>query len=516
MRAVGRKRRRSDHGDSVVSRTTRARHGVTETASPAVAPQPDEHSSPPTDRWDTSKPANWTHTKLRAALEDIGIVVPITIPKKTLLQLYSANIKQVSNATSSNTGSGESLLDAVVRDLPLQAPVPGPSNLAPMQVRAQPECTSVLSGSQRDPNFTSPSSTTVRAQPEAATQVDNNNMAATVANDVRFSHLATQINSLQQSMDTIASKVGCSTSLDNRASQPDQIAVAASNLTARTLAQVMPQHATNSVIFGTANVLGVALDSLPSMDTVTPSLRKAIQEGKDINFNSFFINGHEFGEVRSVELGGDVVRLKNSDARMSKNLGMDQFIIAFGIYSRIMCEAFPSRLAELNAYLQFLIEINNSYPGQAFYTYHKYFAAQSYAALQKGIRIDWSIPNQGLYTKVVGGLKADSCKICYSIMHKTPFCPQNMDRANVRSSVNRPTLATDTKPPSIYHHGHEICNNFNGAKGCFRITCHRAHVCSTCFGVHSAAAHTTNLESPGGHTQAKTAHAQKLAITNHQ
>ena len=33
--------------------------------------------------------------------------------------------------------------------------------------------------------------------------------------------------------------------------------------------------------------------------------------------------------------------------------------------------------------------------------------------------------------------------------------------------------------------GNEICNNFNGDKGCFRANCLRAHICLNCHKAHS-------------------------------
>jgi hypothetical protein len=74
----------------------------------------------------------------------------------------------------------------------------------------------------------------------------------------------------------------------------------AADFQGRTLAQVM----TGTAGVGTSATLtsGVAFHSLPKMDTVTPSIRQAIVEGRDINLATLLIQGYEFGEVRSVNV----------------------------------------------------------------------------------------------------------------------------------------------------------------------------------------------------------------------
>jgi hypothetical protein len=59
-------------------------------------------------------------------------------------------------------------------------------------------------------------------------------------------------------------------------------------------------------------------DSVSHEDPVSPSLRKAIIAGKDINLSMLSIRDYEYGEVRYVELGEQIIRLKQTDKRLEK------------------------------------------------------------------------------------------------------------------------------------------------------------------------------------------------------
>ena len=43
-------------------------------------------------------------------------------------------------------------------------------------------------------------------------------------------------------------------------------------------------------------------------------------------------------------------KIKENDGRLTRKLSLDEFVIAFGRYKRVMCTAFPNRHEELDLY----------------------------------------------------------------------------------------------------------------------------------------------------------------------
>jgi hypothetical protein len=85
--------------------------------------------------------------------------------------------------------------------------------------------------------------------------------------------------------------------------------------------------------------LGVSSDSLPHIDIV---IRRDIIMGKDINLASRLIPGFksESSSTRHLVQGDEVIQLKPlSDSRLSRSLTLSEFIMAFSIYTNVMCEA---------------------------------------------------------------------------------------------------------------------------------------------------------------------------------
>lgn len=83
-------------------------------------------------------------------------------------------------------------------------------------------------------------------------------------------------------------------------------------------------------------------------------------------------------------------KIRENDERLVRNLTLDEFIIAFGRYKRIMCNAYPNRMDELDAYLSHIIETANIWP-ERFYEYHQVFSNKCAALLlQRNIKVDWS------------------------------------------------------------------------------------------------------------------------------
>jgi hypothetical protein len=75
-----------------------------------------------------------------------------------------------------------------------------------------------------------------------------------------------------------------------------------------------------------------------------------------------------------------------------------------------------------------------------------------------------------------------ACKLCNSVEHTTPFCPLDLQQTDPTQTENkaRNSFTDRYGRPRFYYEGKEICNNFNGSKGCPRPNCTFAHICSKC------------------------------------
>lgn len=229
---------------------------------------------------------------------------------------------------------------------------------------------------------------------------------------------------------------------------------------------------------------GYSQESLPFVETVSPTLRKNILEGKDINLAALLIPYFNVVEKKDND---------RPDPRLNKQLSIAEFVSAFGIYKSIMCEVFPQRRAELDLYERDIIEMATRYTGNGFYQYHKLFSARAAAHLKyQGLPVDWSVRNNTLFCNVFANMKPITCMNCQSINHSVAFCP-NMSRASSLQGRNTQlpfregnkamydNNRNDTYGrPRLSYGGLEICNNFNTEKGCYRPRCNNLHVCAVC------------------------------------
>ena len=235
-----------------------------------------------------------------------------------------------------------------------------------------------------------------------------------------------------------------------------------------------PAHTQNSALAHNyvKTKYGFAAESLPFVETVSPSLRRQIIEGKDINLASLLIPYYTGPNLC------DTTDKSKPDPRLQKILTIGEFIQAFGIYKSIMCEPFPQRRQELDLYERDIIDMASKYGGSAFYTYHKLFSAKAAAHLRyQNIPVDWSIRNNTLFCDIFADQRPNSCSICQDVTHSSGFCPKLLTQGSER----RPERNSDVYGrPKVYHLGKEVCNNFNGEKGCSRPRCNNLHVCLTC------------------------------------
>ena len=92
---------------------------------------------------------------------------------------------------------------------------------------------------------------------------------------------------------------------------------------------------------------GVASDSLPHIDLVSPVVRRDIIAGKDVNLAALLIPGHKSDSDfvnRHLVQGNDIITLKPlSDLRLKRNLTLSEFLTAFDIFKSVMCQTYHHR-----------------------------------------------------------------------------------------------------------------------------------------------------------------------------
>jgi hypothetical protein len=247
---------------------------------------------------------------------------------------------------------------------------------------------------------------------------------------------------------------------------------------------------------------GVSINSLPSVDFVRPNLRKDILAGKDICLASLLIPDNKQTTPKEIIIGDEAFTVKaQSDMRLTHPLSIENFTLAFNKYKNIICEAFPNRRKELDAYHSSILNMSRQYGGTHFYEYHKQFSFKAAQFLhQRGIKIDWSVRDSELYMSTFTGIKVNTCDICSSSQHTSTFCDRNVPSSNQqRSWAGGLTGKATSKSPydrntdsdirgrhiATAGDGRQICNNYNGGRGCvFGQRCYHAHVCLGCQKAH--------------------------------
>lgn len=232
-------------------------------------------------------------------------------------------------------------------------------------------------------------------------------------------------------------------------------------------------------------------DVTSMVEYVTPALRKAIQEGKDVSFVHLLMPPeHSASQYKDDHKEFTSLYLKSSDPRLHRPLSLSEFIFAFIRYMNITIEVHPERRAELTYYLSFVVKLAVQCPPPLFYEYHKNFSRKAASVLfAQNRRINWSVRDDELYFNIFAGRRSRTCEKCSAVDHSTDFCPSvfpadlktNVFTASshdLRSSI--PFGCRVKRTPVFTADQREICFNFNGFCGCFNNSCSRAHVCLKC------------------------------------
>ena len=307
-------------------------------------------------------------------------------------------------------------------------------------------------------------------------QVQVQDKEAQGVNTTGESNLASTMSAMLNTMSSISNTMSAlASSFQQRASDPSMHAQSTQEYTLSSALQTPPQQqqAINPPSFGllsprqempsASSSDGVPMSSLPQVEIISPQIRKDIIAGKDINLVCLLLPGYSEEHNRHVIVNDQVIPLKPlTDHRLQKSLTISEFILAFSIYKNVMCEAFPNRRGELDAYERIIVEMATKFPGNGFFEYHKLFSAKAAVYLRNyNVKVNWGIRDEYIFNSIFAGHKANSCGICSSMMHSTTLCPNNLSSPK-GSQRNLNASHTDIRGrPRIMYQGKEICNNFN-------------------------------------------------------
>jgi hypothetical protein len=110
----------------------------------------------------------------------------------------------------------------------------------------------------------------------------------------------------------------------------------------------------------------------PAAATVSKITKNHILQGRDVNLAGLLLLSPAI-ERQWVHCGDVSLLLKTTDPRLTSNLSFGEFVITFAI----LCQVYPDRKIELDAYLTIIADLNQRYVGTLFYEYHKAFSAKS-------------------------------------------------------------------------------------------------------------------------------------------
>jgi hypothetical protein len=471
--------------------------------------------------YDLTNPTNLTMTQLREAVhKQTGVILPSSLNKTQLKQMYVDNI-------SKNTANTRTTASLVEEESGLQPNyISSAEASTPSTITAQTTASVPADGSTSRPVIGLDLDSNMAAPMSVTTTATSDNLASS---QLLFAMQQT-IGGLQQTVSNLMTTSSANT-CSGRDTDPtftlDQVykqrtAQAAVGVNTPSAGPSMPGcHSTltaglmnapcnpipsSSFTASNTGTFGTPMESLPHMDMVSPSLRKAIIQGRDVNLATLLVQYYDHPDTSAhAHCHHHEGHQQKDDPNLKKVLRIGQFYTAFGRYQRIMCQAYPDRREELDLYLATINSIYNAFGEKKAYEYHKLFSLRSANALHHfGIKVDWSVKDKELLQLVSAGAKATYCSLCGEVSHDTEFCHlqtraegskrsndyrsneyrSNEYRSN-SSNTNRGQFRTSTDADKygrrrVLIDGTEICNNYNSTKGCTRATCQYVHACLKC------------------------------------
>lgn len=464
-------------------------------------------------QWDLENPSNWTIHKLREELNKKGIKTPSSLSKSVLKQLY------VENSTTSEIPAPQIPLNRINTNIATSS-----------ALSAEPEVTTENTingpclGSSDLNNTAVPNTSPTEQNSINVDQLPRNSNSDGIHGDhgdtsiqrANFNSMATMstmmaqfFSGFQQSLSQFNQtwKKGNDTDTCNGGFNLHQW-YREHNSTASLQNPMFQTGLQQDLLYSSSTAQqpdlrvstiqqgpqGVRSDSFTNVDIISPTIQKQIIEGKDINLASLLIPKYECPQTNNISANGIELNVTGRpDPRLNRKLSLQEFIRAFGKFKRVMTTTFPDRRAELDAYQDDIIDICNFF-GDKFYDYHKMFSAKAATLLREQcVKVDWSKRDRDILNLVTAGASINICKICNMVDHTTAFC--SMQSSGKYQSYNKTSrqfeASIDQGPKSdiktdklgrnrVYLNGEEICNNFNGDRGCQRLSCPFKHVCSRC------------------------------------
>ena len=418
-----------------------------------------KHSENTAQQLDMDNPKNWTKDKLLLEIQKLGFKVPSSLKVTALIQIYNDNKKDTVSSVDNVPLPSADLISAAE------------GAAAQIQQTRQIGSTSVQTNTSEQTaiNPLNLLQSTSSSTHMAASNNVHNPLHSTIGNtQTSLSHLhngqLATINSVQ-----IAGSSNHQNALQTNGSVTNDVSV------------ILRQQ-------------GVPAERYRNVEVVSTHLRNQIIAGKDINLALLLIpNNESTSEYRRVNFDGVEYVMKPGDPRLSKNLTLGEFIMAFSRYKNIVCEVLPHRRTELDHYERDIVEMANQFGGNRFYDYHKAFSAKAAALLhQQHIKVDWSIRDNNLFCTIFAGMKANICGLCSSVNHSSEFCPllvnpnlkKGHDTGNNRNnSPSNPQNPRKTDKNIVTFQGIPLCYNYND-RVCTRQKCKFLHLCSDCFSPH--------------------------------
>ena len=131
------------------------------------------------------------------------------------------------------------------------------------------------------------------------------------------------------------------------------------------------------------------------------------------------------------------------------------------------------------------------YGGTLFYEYHKGFSAKAALYIQKfNRRLDWSVLNLDLVSRVFTGHMPRSCSVCGSLGHTVNMCPSTAFAPPVEAEGSAYSASTSGGQagrrkvlPSSAGASTSLCITYN-ENVCRFANCRFLHACSFCGDAH--------------------------------
>ena len=430
--------------------------------------------------YDLSVPANWTVVKLKTEISKFGVTLSASsIPKSALLQIHQ-QLETVQNRHGGNQ---------------LNQPTSGST-------------TSQMDNTSQNATLNIEPDNSVSDLPSPETSI-----SIPATSQIGSSHELSQSKLLDSTISMVSSMQGAISSLQSSINNlvNKQSSSATTNRLEQYFSAQTDQGSGSTMLQTTCSSksYGIPADNLPYVDVVPDSVKKNIIAGKYVNLASLLIPDYDSSLVDN--MGGlDQPRRQQRDNRLDRVLSITQFYKAFGIYKRVMCEAYPQRRDELDLYEADIGRIFEHY-GSVFYQYHVTFSKQAAAYLEKGFKVDWSKRHKDLFQLLIGGTQTKLCDYCSQADHESSFCPTQINVSRpIRFKTNSNYSSVDPRNDilgrsRVMFKGKEICNNFNGERGCIRPYCAFLHVCKRCRGSShgESSCHPNTLTVPDNSTSAR-------------